>query len=71
MVHWCDDVKPYLVKGDIQFGNVLIRSDVKINATTLWPLSGKQAHGGAHNDTICTVERKVGYGRTAQGDLNV
>jgi hypothetical protein len=29
------------------------------------------AHGGAHNDTICTVERKVGYGRTAQGDLNV
>jgi hypothetical protein len=49
---WFPDVLPYLVKGDIQFNNVLIRSDVKINATTLWPLAGKQAHGGPHKWTV-------------------
>ena len=49
---WCDAVQPYLVKGDIQFGNVLVRSDVKINATTLWPLASKQSHGGPHNWTV-------------------
>ena len=45
---WVDELSSYLVHTDIEFGNVLIRSDVKINATTLWPLSGKQAHGGNH-----------------------
>lgn len=43
---WCKQVSPYLVKGDIQFNNVLIRSDMKINATSLNPLQGKQPHGG-------------------------
>jgi hypothetical protein len=28
---------------------VLIKSDVKINATAIWPLSGKEAHGGPHS----------------------
>ena len=39
-------VKPYLVKSDIQFGDVKIRPDVKIPPTTLNPLSGKHAHAG-------------------------
>jgi len=46
---WADDIEPYLVATDIEFGNVLIKSDVRINATTLWPLAGKQAHGGTHS----------------------
>jgi len=45
---WVDDVKPYLVKSDIRFGNAVIKSDVRVNATTLHPLAGKQAHGGKH-----------------------
>ena len=39
-------VLPYLVKSDIQFGNVKIRPDAKIQPTTLNPLSGKHAHAG-------------------------
>lgn len=39
-------VVPYLVKGEIQFGNVKIKSDVRIQPTTVNPLGGKQSHGG-------------------------
>lgn len=37
---------PWIVKGDIQFNNVLIKSDVRINPTMVNPLGGKQNHGG-------------------------
>ena len=43
---WDKAVQPYLVHTDIEFNNHLIRSDVRINSTTIWPLSGKNAHGG-------------------------
>lgn len=43
---WAKEIRPYLLHTDVHFGNHLIRSDVRINATTLNPLSGKQAHGG-------------------------
>ena len=46
---WAKSVRPYLVYTDINFGRYVIRSDVKINATTLWPLAGKQAHGGENS----------------------
>ena len=39
-------VQQYLTHGGIQFGNVKIKTDVKIRPTTLHPLSGKFAHGG-------------------------
>ncbi len=42
---WDDEIERYLVHTDINFGNLKIKSDVRINATTLFPLSGKQAHG--------------------------
>jgi len=45
---WVDEVEPYLVKSDINFGNVKVKSDVRVNATTLYPLAGKQAFGGNH-----------------------
>ena len=46
---WVDEVEPYLVKSNIEFGNLVVKSDVRVNATTLSPLSGKQAHGhGKH-----------------------
>jgi len=47
--HWDGAVLPYLVHSDIQFGNHTIRSDVRISSTTIWPLSGKEAHGGDHS----------------------
>lgn len=37
---------PYLVKGEIQFNNVKIKSDVRIQPTSVNPLGGKQSHGG-------------------------
>lgn len=40
-------VVPYLVKGDIEIGNVTIRSDVRIKPTTVNPLSGKHGHCGS------------------------
>jgi len=43
---WHKTLQPYLVHTDIIFSNHLIRSDVRINATTIHPLAGKQAHGG-------------------------
>lgn len=43
---WHPDVRPYLVSGDIEVGNVTIRSDVRINATTVNPLSGRHGHCG-------------------------
>lgn len=46
---WQPDIEPYLVAGDIAIGNVIIKSDVRINATALWPLANKQAHGGTHS----------------------
>jgi hypothetical protein len=45
---WVDEVTPYLVKSDINFNGLLVKSDVRINATTRWPLANKQAHGGSH-----------------------
>jgi len=42
---WHSDIEPYLVKTDVNFGGVKVKSDVRINATTLNPLSGKSAHG--------------------------
>lgn len=45
---WCREVEPYLCHGDIELGNILIRSHIKINATSVFPLQGKQAHGGNH-----------------------
>lgn len=42
---WDAEIEPYLVHTDINFGNLKVKSDVRINATTLFPLSGKQAHG--------------------------
>ena len=45
---WNKELIPHLCHGDIQLGSVLIRSHIKINATTVNPLQGKQAHGG-HN----------------------
>lgn len=44
--YWFSDVSKYLVKGDIEIGNITIRPDVKINATTVNPLSGKHGHCG-------------------------
>ena len=41
-----DLLKPYLVKSTIQFGNVEIKSDVRVQPTTVNPLSGKHSHGG-------------------------
>ena len=46
---WDKEVQPYLVKTDIEFGHIIIKSDVRILATTLWPLDGKQSHGGDHH----------------------
>lgn len=43
---YCETVKPYLVRSTIQFGNVQIKSDVRINPTTVNPLGGKASHGG-------------------------
>jgi len=43
---WDKSVSDYLVHTDIDFNNHVVRSDVRINATTLWPLSGKESHGG-------------------------
>lgn len=42
---WDADIEPYLVHTDVNFGNLKVKSDVRINATTLNPLSGKSAHG--------------------------
>ena len=39
-------IHKYLVKGEIQFGHVKIKSDVRIQPTTVNPLGGKQSHGG-------------------------
>lgn len=47
--YWVREVAPYLVKSDIEFDNVLIKSDVRIQPSTLWPLDGKQSHGGEHD----------------------
>ena len=43
---FCEYVKPYLVKGEIQFSKVKIKSDVRIQPTSVNPLGGKQSHGG-------------------------
>jgi len=45
---WVDEVSPYLVKTDINFNGLKVKSDARINATTRHPLSGKQAIGGNH-----------------------
>jgi len=45
---WPPEVQPYLVKGDIEFNNVTIKSDIKIAATAINPLAGLQAMGGNH-----------------------
>jgi len=42
---WSRDVVPYIVHGDLILDSVVIKSSFKINATTLHPLNGKQAHG--------------------------
>lgn len=42
---WAKEVEPYLIHGELTLGNVVIKSSFKINATTLYPLAGKQAHG--------------------------
>jgi len=42
-----ESIKPYLVKGEIQFNNIKIKSDVRIQPTAVNPLSGKQSHGGS------------------------
>lgn len=39
-------LKPYIVKGEIQFNNLKIKSDVRVQPTTVNPLGGKQSHGG-------------------------
>jgi hypothetical protein len=39
-------LEDYMVAGDFQFNNVMLRADARIRPTTLNPLSGKQAHGG-------------------------
>lgn len=44
--HWKPELFKYLVAGDVEIGNVTIRADVKINATTLNPLTGKHGHCG-------------------------
>lgn len=44
---WHPSVAPYLVKGDIEIGNVTIRSDVRIKPTTINPLAGKHGHCGS------------------------
>ena len=38
---------PYLVKSDINFGNFKIKSDVRIQPTSVNPLGGKWSHSGA------------------------
>jgi len=40
-------LSPYLVKGEMQFGNVKIKSDVRVQPTSVNPLGGKQSHGGS------------------------
>lgn len=42
---WVDDVQPYIIHGDLELGNIVIKANFKINATSLHPLNGKQAHG--------------------------
>ncbi len=44
--YWVSEVQPHLIHGDVELGHLLIRASVKIPATTIWPLNGKQAHGG-------------------------
>jgi ribosomal protein S27AE len=39
-------VIPHLVKSEIRFGNVRIKSDVRIQPTSLSPLNAKHSHGG-------------------------
>lgn len=39
-------LKPYLVKGSFEFGNVVIHSDVRISPTAVNPLSGFHSHDG-------------------------
>lgn len=45
---WDNEFIQYLVHGDIELGKLLVRAHVKINATSVWPLSGKAGHGGDH-----------------------
>lgn len=42
-------ITPYLVKGEIQFGNTKVKSDVRVQPTAVNPLGGKQSHGGKQN----------------------
>lgn len=44
-----DILKPYLIKGEIQFNNIKVKSDVRIQPTSVNPLGGKQSHGGQHS----------------------
>ena len=39
-------IKPYLVKGEFKFGNIKVKSDVRIQPTTINPLAGKHSHSG-------------------------
>lgn len=45
---YCPEITPYLLKSTVQFSNVQIKADVRINPTTVNPLGGKHSHGGKH-----------------------
>jgi len=42
---WAKEIQPFIVHGDLELGEIIIKASFKINATTLHPLNGKQAHG--------------------------
>jgi len=44
---WVDEVTPFLVKTDINFGSLKVKSDARINATTRHPLASKGPINGS------------------------
>lgn len=49
---FCPLIKPYLVSSTIEFGNVEIHTDIRINPTAVNPLSAMESIGGAHDIVI-------------------